>query len=115
MTENENMVELMQSVAVPSQKAIWLNCDIHGWHNPSADLPTDLLLIHSEVSEACQEARKGRLHYSELFNSVEEELADVVIRCFHVAEKMGFDLERTLWEKHKKNISRPHRHGGNLF
>lgn len=116
MQKNDTFdVELMEGVTVPSQKAIWKNCDNHGWHNPSCDLNTDLLLIHSEVSEACQEARKGNLEYSPDKNSVEEELADVVIRCFHVAEKNDWDIERTLWEKHKKNISRPHRHGGKLF
>lgn len=107
--------KLMEGVTVPSQHAIWLNCDNHGWHDPACDLPTDLLLIHSEVSEACEEARKGNLHYTPDGNSVEEELADVVIRVFHVAEKNGFDIERTLWAKHKKNITRAKRHGGKLF
>ena len=106
---------LMRGACVPHQKAIWQNCENKGWHNPSCDLPTDLLLIHSEVSEACEAARKGWLECSSEHTSVEEEIADVVIRCFHVAEKNGFDIERTLWEKHRKNITRPIRHGGKLF
>lgn len=110
-------VRLMEGVTVPSQKAIWLNADNHGWHDPSCDLPTDLLLIHSEVSEACEAARKGQLKMNQdpHHTSVEEELADVIIRCFHVAEKNGFDMEKALWKKHRENINRPMRHGGKLF
>lgn len=101
--------ELFQSVEVPSQRAIWKNADYHGWHNPACDLPTDLLLIHAEASEACEALRKGNL------SDVEEELADVVIRVFHVAEKNGFDIAKAIWTKHKKNIGRPYRHGNKKF
>ena len=100
---------LSESMTLPSQKAIWLNADMHGWHNPACDLPTDLLLIHSEVSEACEALRKGDK------GAVEEELADVIIRVLHTAEKNGFDMEQAVWEKHKKNMTRPHRHGNKQF
>lgn len=93
----------------PSQKAVWQVADDHGWHNPPCDLPTDLLLIHSEVSEACEALRKGNTE------AVQEELADVIIRVLHVAEKNGFDLEKAVWEKHKKNMNRPYRHGDKKF
>lgn len=102
-------IPLMESCALPSQKAIWLNAENHGWHNPSCDLPTDLLLIHSEVSEACEALRKGDM------GAVEEELADVIIRVLHVAEKNGFDMENAVWAKHIKNIRRPYRHGNKRF
>lgn len=73
------------------------------------DLPTDLLLIHSEVSEACEALRKDEM------KAVEEELADAIIRALHVAEKNDFDMSRAVWEKHYKNIDRPYRHGNKRF
>lgn len=100
---------LFESCALPSQKAIWKNADNHGWHNPACDLPTDLLLIHSEVSEACEALRKGNME------NLEEELADIIIRVLHVAEKNGFNMEEAVWKKHKKNILRPYRHGNKKF
>lgn len=102
-------VRLMESWALPSQKAIWLNAENHGWHNPSCDLPTDLLLIHSEVSEACEALRKGDM------GAVEEELADVIIRVLHVAEKNDFNMEDAVWKKHRENMKRPYRHGNKSF
>lgn len=102
-------LNIYESCTLPSQKAIWLNADNHGWHNPTCDLPTDLLLIHSEVSEACEALRNGDMA------GAEEELADVIIRVLHVAEKNGFDMEKAVWDKHKKNIERPYRHGNKKF
>lgn len=102
-------LRLMGRCQLPSQKAIWLNAENHGWHNPACDLPTDLLLIHSEVSEACEALRKGDME------AVEEELADVIIRVLHVAEKNGFDMEKAVHDKHYKNIHRPYRHGNKRF
>ena len=52
----------------------------HGFEINTTDLtlnvPTALSLIHTEVSEALQEYRKG--------NSIGEELADIIIRIFHL-------------------------------
>lgn len=102
-------IRLLEGSTLPSQKAVWLNADNHGWHNPSCDLPTDLLLIHSEISEACEALRKGDMA------GVEEELADVIIRVLHVAEKNGFNMKKAVWDKHINNIRRPLRHGGKAF
>lgn len=107
--------QLCSTNSIVSQKAIWLNAEIHGWHEPACDLATDLLLIHSEISEACEAARKGVLHMSTAADSVEEELADAVIRIFHVAEKNGFDICKAVHKKHQRNMSRPYRHGGKKF
>lgn len=101
--------QLYEACSLPSQKAIWTNADLHGWHNPACDLPTDLLLIHSEVSEACEALRKGNMQ------DVEEELADVIIRVLHVAEKNNFDMEKAVWTKHRANVNRPYRHGNKKF
>lgn len=107
--EISDSVGLTRTCEMTSQEAIWLNAEIHGWHNPPCDLPTDLLLIHSEVSEACEALRKGDM------KAVEEELADVIIRVLHTAEKNGFDMARAVRDKHYKNIDRPYRHGNKKF
>lgn len=106
---SNNDIRLMESCTLPSQKAIWLNADNHGWHNPPCGITTDLLLIHSEVSEACEALRKDDKE------SVKEELADIIIRVFHVAEKNGFNIEKAVWDKHYKNMQRPYRHGNKKF
>lgn len=102
-------IRLMDSCVLPSQKAIWLNADNHGWHDKPCELTTRLLLIHSEVSEVCEALRKGDMA------AVEEELADVIIRVLEAAEAHGFDMEKAVWDKHKKNIDRPYRHGNKKF
>lgn len=95
-----------------SQRAIWLNADQHGWHQPSASLPEDLLLIHSEISEACEGYRQGLITMQPgVKGSVEEELADAVIRIFHTAQKNGLDICAAVARKHQININRPYRHG----
>lgn len=106
---------IMEEMRIVGQKAIWQNAQDHGWHNPPANLTTDLLLIHSEVSEACEALRKGKLKMVDGDDSVEEELADAVIRIFHVCEKNGFDIAKAVRAKHVKNIQRPFRHGNKAF
>lgn len=106
---------LKQHATIISQVAIWLNAELHGWHNPSNTLAEDLLLIHSEISEACEAARAGNLLYDTQDHSVEEELADAVIRIFHTAEKNGMDICEAVRRKHEKNIKRPYRHGNKKF
>lgn len=100
---------LIEECFMPSQKAIWLNAEQHGWHDPACDLRTDLLLIHSEVSEATEALRVNNM------DGVAEELADVIIRVLHTAEKNGIDIAKTVWDKHVLNIARPYRHGGKAF
>ncbi len=77
-----------------------------------------LALIHSEVSEAVEEARDGRvaLWYTEAGKpeGVAAELADVVIRVGDLCEALGIDLETAIEVKHAYNKTRTHRHGGKL-
>lgn len=109
-------MELLTEIVIPSPTAIWKNANNHGWHNPSCDLATDLLLVHSEVSEACEALRKGHVKYDpDNHSTVEEELADAMIRILHIAAKNNLDIEGTIWEKHKYNITRDYRHGNKAF
>lgn len=79
----------------------------HGFKINTTDLtlnvPTALSLIHTEVSETLQEYRKG--------NSIGEELADIIIRIFHLSETLEIDIEKEIKEKMEKNKTRSYKHG----
>jgi NTP pyrophosphatase (non-canonical NTP hydrolase) len=88
------------------QKEIHQNAVKHGWWESERQVPELLCLIHSEVSEALEAYRDGN---DENFR---EELADVAIRLLDTAEGLGINLELEMFNKHRKNMSRPYRHGG---
>lgn len=85
----------------------------HGWHDEELPDETYLMLIITEIAEAVQADRKGRYAHKELFdtsekdenvwafnfesyikNRVEDELADIVIRCLDLAGLHDYDLSR---------------------
>jgi NTP pyrophosphatase (non-canonical NTP hydrolase) len=71
-------------------------------------------LVHSELSEALV----GYLDPSdkiEGFTSMEEELADAIIRMMDMAEHYGWDLAGAILAKMEYNADRPHMHGGKKF
>ncbi len=74
-----------------------------------------LALIHSEVSEAVEDARVrdiGDLYYEgEKPCGFGSELADIVIRVMDLARAAGIDLGRLIAEKHAHNMTRPRHHG----
>ena len=66
-----------------------------------------LCLIHSEISEAMEGARKGLMDTHLKHKSMMEvELADAIIRIFDLAESKGFNLGETIYEKLEYNSSR---------
>ncbi|NIR17498.1 MAG: hypothetical protein GWN86_27745 [Desulfobacterales bacterium] len=74
--------------------------------------------LHSEVSEAWEEARKAdfdpkKAYYSEggKPEGLPAELADIMIRCADTAETFGINLEAAIREKMKYNYTRSFRHG----
>ena len=76
-----------------------------------------LALVHSEVSEAVEEARAGRIDWCIPANDgkpegMVTELADAVIRIMDLCEALGLDLQSAIATKHTFNATRPHRHGG---
>lgn len=69
-------------------------------------IPADLALIHSEVSEALEAFRKDdRANFA-------EELADVMIRVVGLAHGLGIDLGVEVVAKVEKNRARAFKHGG---
>ena len=66
-----------------------------------------LCLIHSEISEAMEGARKGLMdNHLKHKSMMEVELADAVIRIFDLAESKSFNLGETIYEKLEYNKSR---------
>lgn len=88
-----------------------------GWWDTPPELATLLLLIHAEVSEVAEADRRHSPSSDKIpgFSSVEEELADVVIRCFDLAEGKGLRLAEAIEAKARFNKSRPIRHGGKRY
>lgn len=69
-------------------------------------IPADLALIHSEVSEALEAFRRGDRE------GFAEEAADILIRLVGLVDGLGIDLGRAAWAKVEKNRLRAHKHGG---
>lgn len=76
-----------------------------------------LALIHSEVSEALEDVRRGPEHYVPRFQGekpvgLPSELADIIIRTLDLCGALGIDIDAAVRLKHGYNATRSHRHGG---
>lgn len=89
----------------------------HNFWNPPMPFPTAIALIHSELSEALEEDRKGMpMVYHNKGNKKPEgvavELADAVIRICDLCGYLKIDLEKVIAEKMAYNTGRDlNKHG----
>jgi NTP pyrophosphatase (non-canonical NTP hydrolase) len=79
------------------QKLAWENKVVKNFN--TTDVPLEFCLLQGEVAEAFDAWRKGR-------SDVGEELADVAIYLFGLAEMLGVELQDEVAAKLAKNADR---------
>ncbi len=91
----------------------------HGWHDEPRTVGDLICLMHSELSEALEEYRNGKLPAEIYYNQTKPqkpegipiELADCIIRIFDFCGLHDIDLQQALTIKMEYNKTRPYRHG----
>jgi len=91
-----------------------------GWYEKERNFGEVIALIHSELSEALEEARKGSMTtYFEVNEAdckekpagVYVELIDAIIRILDYLGSKNVDVEELIKLKHEYNKTRPRKHG----
>lgn len=89
----------------------------HGWWDEPRNDGEILMLMVTELAEACEALRHGNPPDDKIpeFTGVEAELADVIIRAMDYAVAKKLRLGEAVIAKMQFNASRPHKHGGKQF
>lgn len=84
------------------------------WERNDGEL---IALMHSELSEALESLRHDNIPSDHIpdFSSVEEELADVIIRIMDFGVEREYRIAEAVIAKMKFNNTREHKHGGKKF
>jgi NTP pyrophosphatase (non-canonical NTP hydrolase) len=87
-----------------------------GWHDTPRDPLSVMALVHSEISEAVEELRRGTpmVDYPGKGGKPEGygvELADAMIRIMDFCGSEGIPIGRLIEKKLKYNMTRPYKHG----
>jgi len=119
-SDNEEFIHSFTELASRARD----NSHAHGFHDARkahSDEPiiqqlsdqTALMLIVSEIGEACEALRK-HLPSDKIpdFWGVEEELADAIIRIFDIGATRNWKIAQAVVAKMKYNEGRPYLHGG---
>jgi NTP pyrophosphatase (non-canonical NTP hydrolase) len=88
-----------------------------GWWSEERRFGELIALMHSELSEALEEARNGKSPQTIYFEGekprgIPIEFADLIIRLADVCGKLGIDMDEAIQLKVEYNKKRPYRHGG---
>lgn len=101
--------------------AVKINNQKHGFYEDKREFPTDIALLHSEVSEAFETFREIGLDYRDTNSAigpkpddVASEIMDVMIRCMDTFGRNGWNADAEFNRKMAYNRKRPHKHGKRL-
>lgn len=101
-----NLDQVTKACHTPAKKAGWWS-DLQTGEPKERNIGELLCLVHSEVSEAMEGARKGLMDDKLPHRTMlEVELADVLIRVFDMAGGLDLDLGGALVEKLAYNATR---------
>lgn len=87
-----------------------------GWWDKERNDGEMIALMHSELSEALEGLRHGNPKSDHInTSSVEEELADVIIRIMDYGKSRNLDIAEAIIKKVEFNQGREYMHGGKKF
>jgi NTP pyrophosphatase (non-canonical NTP hydrolase) len=96
---------------------IYRNAKEHGWWESERNDGEMMMLMVTEIAEACEGDRAGNPPDDKIpaFSSIEAELADCVIRIMDYCYQRGYNLPEAILAKHDYNKNRPYKHGGKKY